>query len=167
MPSRACQKRDKMEERVKIGEQLSYSLSNGDSIFNTDTGGPRMACNSSDSLCGDCEVGLEEKLNEGTRGRAAETGIDERVVDGCAADGGVDGQTRMEGTEHENQDDPVKAGEKEHMQIFWAAQAIKTWMRQWFRKYPAKTWTIDNHDGQESYKALQMEIDERCWQETQ
>ena len=53
-----------------------------------------------------------------------------------------------------------------HMQVFWTVRAIKVWMRRWFETCPMKTWTIDNYDGQESYEALRLEINDGCWQET-
>lgn len=117
-------------------------------------------------MCGGCEDPREEQLNGETRGQVAEKDISEEVVDECADEDGLDDGTRTERTGCERQNDPVKAGEKEHMQVFWTVRAIKIWMRKWFETYLMKTWTIDNYDGQESYEALQLEIDEGCWQET-
>ena len=50
-------------------------------------------------------------------------------------------------------------------ELFWTAVAIKYWMKEWFKRHPLQSWTIDSYDGCDSYQELGMEINERRWTE--
>ena len=139
-------KNEELEVKISKGRIKNFRWGK---IVDAAEGGQLRACSSRGP-------GLAEKLK--LTGRAARTSLGKSLT--------LEARGRQSCDHEKDQKGDVQGDQwTQNGEVYWSTYAIKEWLKRWFEQHPREAWTIDNYDGEDSYKELDLKLNRRHMKE--